>query len=521
MGARPTFAAVDLGADSGRVFTGAFDGDRVELREIHRFPNRPVQLPDGLRWNLLGLFEQAMHGLGTAASESGPLAGVAVDTWAVDYGLLDTQGRLLGLPYHYRDTRTRETFERARARVSPLRQYQLSGIQALPINTVFQLLAEEGSEALAAADRIALIPDVLSFWLSGDLANERTVASTTGLLEARSGAWSRELIERLGLPPRIFGPLVEPGTVLAPALARHGLGATPVIATASHDTAAAFVAAPVDLFSDAAIVSSGTRSVLGVELAEPVLTESAQAANLSNEAGFEGTTRLLKNVMGLWLVQECQRTWAGLGEELSFADLMRLAEAAEDEDAVLFDPDHPSLLEPGDMPARIAALCGAGGLPAPTHPGPLLRSIFLSLACKYRLVVEQVEGITGRLAPCVHVIGGGSRNGLLVIEDGLRAPSGLAVNGAELVVAELEARVTILDSEDRVVERIGDDVRAPSRRAWPNALDVDGHTVRPDLGPGLFNSPHGLAVDAAGDIYVAEWVLGGRMIRVSRDRAET
>jgi rhamnulokinase len=410
---KATYAAVDLGADSGRVFTGAFDGGRVELREVHRFPNRPLALPDGLHWNLLGLFEQAVEGLSLAVAEDGPLAGVAFDTWAVDYGLLDPAGRLLGLPYHYRDPRSRGMVQRAASRVEPERSYRLTGIQALPINTMFQLLAEAGSEALAAADRLALVPDLLSFWLCGELANERTVASTTGLLEAGAGTWSRELIEGLGLPPRIFGSLVEPGTVLAPAFERHGLGATPVIATASHDTAAAFAAAPAELCSDAAILSSGTWSILGLELAEPVLGAPAQALNLSNEAGVERTTRLLKNVMGLWLVQECRRSWAARGNELSFAELMRLAEDVEDEDAALFDPDHPSLLEPGEMPQRIAALGAETGVAVPSDPAALVRSILLSLACKYRLVLEQLEGVTGRVAPCVHVVGGGARDQLL------------------------------------------------------------------------------------------------------------
>jgi rhamnulokinase len=410
---KPIFGAVDLGADSGRVFTGAFDGDRVDLREVSRFENRSLRLPDGLHWNLLGLFEQAMQGLSIAASEHGALAGVAFDTWAVDYGLLDQEGRLLGLPYHYRDPRSRGMVELAASRVPAPRRYQLSGIQAIPINTVFQLLAEEGSEALLAADRLALVPDLLSFWLSGELANERTVASTTGLLEAGSATWSRELIEGLGLPPRIFGKLVEPGTVLAPALKRHGLGATPVIATASHDTAAAFAAAPVELFSAAAILSSGTWSILGVELAEPVLGEAAQAVNLSNEAGVEGTTRLLKNVMGLWLVQECRRSWAERGVEYSFDELMRLAEGVKDEDAMLFDPDHPSLLEPGDMPERIATLRAGPPMPTRSDPAAVVRSILLSLACKYRLVLEQLESVTGRPAPCVHLVGGGARNKLL------------------------------------------------------------------------------------------------------------
>ncbi|MBS1676475.1 MAG: rhamnulokinase [Actinobacteria bacterium] len=409
---KPTFGAVDLGADSGRVFAGTFDGTRVELREVHRFPNHPVWLPDGLHWNLVGLFEQALRGLSLVA-EGGPLDGVAVDAWAVDYGLLDRDRRLLGLPYHYRDARSQGMVERAAARVAPGRHHQLTGIQALPINTAFQLLAEAGGEALAIADRLALIPDLLTFWLSGELANERTVASTTALLEAGAAGWSAELIDGLGLPPRIFGPLVEPGTVLGPALSRHGLGSTAVIATASHDTAAAFAAAPAELFSAGAILSSGTWSILGMEVPEPLLDGPARDADLSNEAGVEGTTRLLKNVMGLWLVQECRRGWAKRGEDLSFADLVRLAEAVADEDAPLFDPDHPSLVEPGDMPTRIGALCEAAGSTAPTEPGLLTRSILLSLACKYRLVLEGLESAVGRPAPCVHVVGGGANNALL------------------------------------------------------------------------------------------------------------
>jgi rhamnulokinase len=394
------------------VFRGVLDEGRVDLREVHRFPNRPVRLPDGLHWNLLELFDQSLYGLGVAAAE-GSLEGVAFDTWAVDYGLLDRDGRLLGLPYHYRDPRSLPMVEAAASRVSPARAYELTGIQALPINTGFQLLAERGSEALLAADRLALIPGLLSYWLTGELADERTVASTTGLLEAASGEWSRELIEGLGLSPRLFRPVVEPGTVLAPVRAAHGLGALSAIATASHDTAAAFVAAPVELFSDAAILSSGTWSILGMELAEPVLTPPAEAANLSNEAGVEGTTRLLKNVMGLWLVQECRRSWARRGEDDSFARLSGLAEAVADEDAALFDPDHASLLEPGDMPARIAALCAAAGFTPPADKGTMLRSILLSLACKYRLVLEQLESVTGRVASCVHVVGGGARDALL------------------------------------------------------------------------------------------------------------
>jgi rhamnulokinase len=395
-----TYAAVDLGAESGRVVRGRLRDGRMELEEVHRFPNRPVRLPDGLHWDVVHLFSEALSGLRAA----GPLDGVAVDAWAVDYALLDADRRMLGLPYHYRDDRTAEMVERAFARVPAAELYAATGIQTLPINTVFQLLADERSPALEAAHGIALVPDLFALWLTGELRNERTVASSTGLLDARSGEWAHPLIERLGLPARIFGPLVEPGTRIAPALAHHGLGDLPVSATAGHDTAAAFAAAPDP---QGAVLSSGTWSLLGFQLPEPVLTDAARAANVTNERGIGGSTRLLKNVMGLWLLQECRRAW---GDALSYAELVRLAAAVPDADVAPFDPDDPALLAPGDMPARIAA---AAGLPRGAEPGVITRSVLASLACKYRLVLEQLERVSGRSAERLHVIGGGARNALL------------------------------------------------------------------------------------------------------------
>jgi rhamnulokinase len=408
----PAYAAVDIGAESGRVLIGRLRGGAVELEEAHRFPNRPVRLPDGLHWNLLHLFTESLLGLGAATERVARLRGVAVDTWAVDYALLDERRRVLGLPFHYRDPRTEGMVDRAFARVPAAELYAVTGIQTLPINTVFQLLADEGSAALSAAQRIALVPDLLALWLSGELANERTVASSTGLLDARSGQWARELIDRLGLPQRIFGDLVDPGTVLGPLLAHHDLGPVPVIATAAHDTAAAFAAAPV-ADAGAAILSSGTWSLLGLELPAPVLGDAARAANLTNERGIEGTTRLLKNVMGLWLVQECRRTWAAHGEDLSYEGLMRLAGQAADDDVALFDPDDPAFLAPGDMPGRIAAAVARSGQRMRTDPGCVIRSILVSLACRYRHVLEALEHVTGRHVTCLHVIGGGARNALL------------------------------------------------------------------------------------------------------------
>ncbi len=398
----PAYAAIDLGASTGRVVTGRLDGDRVVLEERHRFANRPVRLPDGVRWNLLHLFSEALQGL----SRAGALRGVGVDTWGVDYALLDGRGRVLGLPFHYRDARTDGMIERAFARVPAADLYGVTGIQTLPINTVFQLLAEGDSAALGAAQRIALVPDLLAFWLSGEVANERTNASTTGLLDARSGEWATGLIERLGLSTAPFGALVEPGTTLGPLLPHHRLGDAPVHAVASHDTASAYVAAPVR-DERAAILSSGTWSLLGLELPAPVLTAAAREANLTNERGVDGTTRLLKNVMGLWLEQECARVW-GAG----FEELHGLAAEAP-EDVPLFDPDDPSLLAPDDMPAAIAAACARAGGRRPADRGEVVRAIAVSLACKYRLVLERLEAVTGRDVARLHVIGGGARNALL------------------------------------------------------------------------------------------------------------
>jgi rhamnulokinase len=403
------YAAIDLGAESGRVVCGRLAGGRVELGEPHRFPNRPVRLPDGLRWNLLSLYSAALDGLRAAALDS-TLRSVGVDSWGVDYALLDARGRVLGLPFHYRDERTAGMVERAHARVPRAELYRTTGIQTIAINTVFQLLAEEHEERLAAASQIALVPDLLTSWLSGVVANEVTAASTTGLLDARNGRWAADLIERLGLPSRIFGELVEPGTVVGELLPHHDLGGLPVCAVAAHDTASAFVAAPLRDRSSA-VLSSGTWSLLGLELDEPELGDEAMAFNLSNERGVDGTTRLLRNVMGLWLLQECRRSLEPTGAR-EYEDLLRLADAAGD-DVPLFDPDDEDLLRPGDMPKRIASACVRAGQQPPDSTGQLVRSILVSLACKYRLVLEGLEQVTGRSVETIHVIGGGARNAVL------------------------------------------------------------------------------------------------------------
>ncbi|MBV9820169.1 MAG: rhamnulokinase [Solirubrobacterales bacterium] len=421
------FAAIDLGASSGRVHLGRLADGVLTLEEAHRFPNRPVRLPDGLHWDLLHLYREAVEAL-----RGRTLAGVGVDSWAVDYALLDEQGRLLGLPFHYRDDRTRDMmagFPREEA-------YAVTAIQTMPINTVFQLLAERDSPALRSADRIALIPDLIAHWLSGELVNERTNASTTGLLDARTGEWSQELIARLGLPARPFGALVDPGTALGTVRDHHGIDAA-VFAVASHDTASAFVGTPLT-DRRSAILSSGTWSLLGLELTGPVFSD----AELSNERGVDGTIRLLKNVMGLWLEQECARAWGASAEDLQ-------AEAATARaDVPLFDPDRKELLAPGDMPARVAAACGERNL----GHGEMIRSIYLSLACRYRTVLERLERAAGRDVRAIHVIGGGARNALLcqltadLCEREVRAgPTEAAAVGNLLVQARAAGELASLD----------------------------------------------------------------------------
>jgi rhamnulokinase len=388
-----------------------------KLETVHQFANAPLRLPDGLHWNVLELFAQVLRGLERAAADT-QLAGIGIDTWGVDYALLDPAGRMLGLPFHYRDPRTARMVARAHSLVPAEDLYAVTGIQTMQINTVFQLLADEQSSALvtSGAERIALMPDLFGFWLTGTLANEITSASTTGLLDARNGEWATGLIERLGLPVRPFAAApVEPGTSLGSVSPMHEQAGgravgVPVHVVAGHDTASAFVAAPLR-DAGAAVLSSGTWSLLGLELDSPVLTSQAYDYNLTNERGVDGTIRLLANVMGLWLVQECRRHWREQGRAYGYRDLEDLAAGANAEVAV-FDPDDPRFLAPANMPAEIASACAELGQAPPQSPGEFIRAVLVSLACKYRLVLERLERVAGRPIEMVHVIGGGSRNEL-------------------------------------------------------------------------------------------------------------
>jgi rhamnulokinase len=405
LAATRAFAAVDLGAESGRVVLARFDGARIELEVAHRFPNRSLRLPDGLHWDLTGLYAETLEGIARAAARA-PLHGIGIDSWGVDYALLDAERRLLGLPYHYRDARTAGMVERVDQLIGREELYAATGIQTMTINTIYQLLADP---LAAQAERIALIPDLFALWMTGELANEITAASTTGLLDARSGAWSTQIAAALGLPPAPFASaLIEPATRIGELAAQ---GHTPVFAVAGHDTASAFAAAPLRGEREA-ILSSGTWSLLGIETAQPYLGADAAAFNLTNERGLDGTTRLLRNVMGLWLLQECRRRFIEQGGPCEYAELLALAQDAR-ADVALFDPDAGVLLAPGEMPERIATLCERSGQAPPAGRGELVRSILLSLACKYRLVLERIAAISGRSIEVLHVVGGGAGNELL------------------------------------------------------------------------------------------------------------
>jgi sugar (pentulose or hexulose) kinase len=342
---------------------------------------------------------------------------VAVDTWGVDFALLDAGGALLGLPHHYRDRLSDGMLERALLEVPREEIFERTGIGFMPINTLYQLLGlkTRGAAALQAARSLLMMSDLFTYWLSGRRCSELPIATTSQCLDSRTRAWALDLVERLGLPTRIFGELVEPGTVvgeLLPHVAEEaGILRVPVIAAAGHDTALAMAAVPAR-GRDFACLSSGTWSLLGTELEEPCIGERSLAANATNEGGVCGTTRFLKNLCGLWIVQECRRTWAREGQEDSYDDLVRMA-AASRPLRTLVDADHPDFAKPGDMPARIRAYCQRTGQPAPEGKGEIVRCALDSLALKYRLVLDEMEGILGRRLEPLHIVGGGARNRLL------------------------------------------------------------------------------------------------------------
>ncbi len=408
-------AAVDLGASGGRVIVGRVGPRELLLREAHRFANTPVLAGGTLHWDILRLYAEMLAGLRAAARQA-DLASAGIDSWGVDYGLLDSGGALVGNPVHYRDGRTAGAVERTLTRLPAADIYATTGIQQLPINTIFQLTAAAGTPALQAARTLLLIPDLLGYWLTGAAGAEVTNASTTALYDVRAGSWATALMRRAGIAPGLFPPLRRPGDLLGdvlPAVAADaGLTAPlPVVAVGSHDTASAVASVPAR-GSNFAYISCGTWSLVGVELSRPVLTDASRQANFTNETGVGDTVRYLRNVMGLWLLQESMRSWRAAGQCPALDQL--LAQAARlPALATLIDPDDPLLLPPGDMPARIGAACRAAGRPAPAGPAETVRCILDSLALAYRRAVMAAQHLSGQHADVVHLVGGGARNRLL------------------------------------------------------------------------------------------------------------
>lgn len=410
--------AIDLGAESGRAILGQFDGRRLTLSEISRFPNGPVRLPDGLHWDVLRLWSDIQAGIAKTVRESGSdLASVGLDTWGVDFALLDRRGALIGNPYHYRDDRTDGMVEAAFQRVPREEIFEQTGLQFLQLNSLFQLYAMvvQGSPALGIAETFLTIPDLFNYWLTGHKACEFTHVTTTQCYDPRQKRWAWPLLTALGIPTHIFPEIVPAGAVrgpLLPAVADEtGARRLQVISPASHDTGSAVVAVPAER-PGFAWISSGTWSIMGAEVPEPVINAAALRYNFTNEGGAGGAFRFSKNISALWLVQECRRWWAARGEELTYTQLTQMAADARPFVCVL-DPDHNDFLKPGDMPSRIRDFAARTRQPLPETKGEIVRCALEGVALRYRYVLEKTEEILGQRLDPIHIVGGGTRNHLL------------------------------------------------------------------------------------------------------------
>lgn len=409
------FAAIDLGAESGRVILGTVSDSRLELVDVHRFPNGPVRTLEELHWDVLRLWSEMKQGVGMAAQRASGLRGIGIDTWGVDFGLLARGGGLLGNPFHYRDARTNGILDKAFGIVSRKEIFEHTGIQFMQFNSIFQLLAMKlaDSPLLDVAETFLMMPDLFNYWFTGRKCCEFTDATTTQAYDPRAGGWAKGLIEELGIPTAIFPEIVPAGTVLGPVCKavreEIGIDQVPVIAPATHDTGSAVAAVPATDGAPWVFLSSGTWSLMGMEVASPIINEKSLTFNFTNEGGVGGTFRFLKNIMGLWLVQESRRTWQRAGHEYSYAQLTEMAAAARPFLAII-NPDDASFLPPGDMPARIVEFCRKTGQTAPSTPGETVRVCLESLALTYRQTLERIEACTGQRAGVIHVVGGGTQN---------------------------------------------------------------------------------------------------------------
>lgn len=415
------YLAIDLGAESGRVMAGIWNGRAMRIEELHRFANGPVNVADTLRWDVLRLWTEIQNGLTIAAKRFGDtIISVGVDTWGVDFVLLTKNGEILGQPYHYRDARVAGMFKHAFSIVPQAEIFAQTGLQFMEINTLYQLLAWKQShpELLAAADCLLMMPDFFHWCLCGSRVAEFTEATTSQCLNPIKRNWAFGMLDKLGLPARIFPEVVPPGTELGrlreSVAQRTGLGRIKVIAPPSHDTASAVAAIPTASTGrrDWAYISSGTWSLMGIETPNAVMSDRVLQLNFTNEGGIDGTFRLLKNITGLWLVQQCKRAFEARGRNLDYAELARLAESAPGPHAII-DPDDARLANPADMPAAMQAICRESNQPVPETEGGWVRCALESLAAKYGAVLARLEELAGQRIDVIHVVGGGSRNPLL------------------------------------------------------------------------------------------------------------
>jgi sugar (pentulose or hexulose) kinase len=398
------YIAVDLGAESGRVMLGSISADKLALEEVHRFSNGPTEEAGTLRWDFERLLSEIKNGIVKAIKQAGDVSGIGVDSWGVDFGLLDADGELIEKPYHYRDSRTNEMLEKAFELMGKREIYENTGIQFMQLNSLYQVLAMRlaNSEVLAKTKKLIFIGDLFSYFLCGKAFGEYSLASTSQMMDMKTGQWSKPIFDKLSLPIDIMPDIVETGTVVW----------IPIIATASHDTASAVAAVPAEEGSNWAYLSSGTWSLMGVEVPEAIVNDKTFQYEFTNEGGVENTIRLLKNIMGLWLVQECRRQWQREGVELSYAEMTDMAKKAEPF-ARHIEVDYSGFLAPGNMPERINSYLAETGQKAVDDKGQMIRMILESLALKYRVIMERIEDITGQNIDCLYIVGGGIQNELL------------------------------------------------------------------------------------------------------------
>ncbi len=482
---RPVFLAFDLGASSGRAVLGQLADERLTIEEIHRFPNGGVRLNHGLHWDVLRLWHEVKAGIRRAVERAdGELVSLGVDTWGVDFALLDADDCLIGNPYHYRDARTDGMMGAAFEVMPQAEIYERTGIQFLQLNTLYQLLAmvRARSPQLEIAETLLTMPDLFNVWLTGRKASEFTIATTTQCYDPRAKAWATGMLEALGIPTHLFQEIVAPGTVLgllrAEIVDETGVPPLRVVAPATHDTASAVAAIPVTGDSEFIYISSGTWSLMGVEIDRPIINAESLAAGLTNEGGVGGTFRFLKNIAGLWLIQECRRSWAKQGELYSYEELTAMAA-----EAPAFGPlilvDHPTFLAPEDMPTAIRSFCERTGQPVPETKGAVIRCALESLALAYREVALRLDSLVGHRLPMIHVIGGGSQNQFLnqltadaTGRDVFAGPVEATAIGNLLVQAMALGYIASLDAGRALVRRSFDVTRYHPRAVQTEAWDA-------------------------------------------------